>query len=132
MESLAVISFFSGLIVFFLMLVVGILLIRHRQLIMYFKSAFTFIREDYDAEEELVYGSFLSDMFDAFRFGCYTLGMKAAKGEPFGINRSIVLLGKLLVFYSFLGILLSFFVTIIMINVSNVNTDMLNGFFRNF
>lgn len=131
METLAIIGLFVNLVISFLPITVGVLLIRHRQVIFYFKSAFTFIREDYEVGEALDHRNFFRDMWDVFRFACSALGVKAArdKNTVFGINRLVVFLGKLFVVYGIIVIIMSLLSAMITILALEIQMDQLRNIF---
>ena len=129
MTLLAIIKFF--LVVFGCIITVlgGVILIRHRQLIEYFKKAFTFIREDYQPEIEAEYGNFFTESIAALKFGIKSLGKNDSTNvfhgdKTFEINKILVLIGKLLVVTGILGIIVIFIGTIWMLATSHINIDL--------
>ncbi|WP_298516929.1 hypothetical protein [uncultured Kordia sp.] len=130
MGILAIIKLFIAIIGFGITILTGILLIRHRQLIEYFKSSFSFIRDDYQAEKEIEYGDFFSELFKAIKYGFTSLGKSNSrtafnenKGKSNEINRILVLIGKLMIVTGVLGILISIVGTLWMIFESRVNIN---------
>lgn len=98
-------------------ILVGTLLIRHRQLIAYFKNSFTFIKEDYQSEIEVTYGNFFNESFKAFKYGIKSIRKSESShvyhdDKTNEINQILVLTGKLLVVSGILGIIIAFIGTI--------------------
>lgn len=129
MTLLAIIKFFLVVFGCIITILGGVLLIRHRQLIEYFKSAFTFIREDYTAEIEVKYGNLFKESVEAFKYGVKSIG-KSESTNAYGedqtneINQILILLGKLLVITGILGIVVIFIGTIWMLVTSQININL--------
>lgn len=113
MKLIAIINFFLTIFGFVTVILSGLLLIRHRKLIFYFKDTFSFIREDYSPEIEVTYGNFFKESLEAIKFGFRSL-MKSTSQDIYNndkvyeINQIIVLIGKLLVLSGVLGIIIAF------------------------
>jgi hypothetical protein len=125
MKLLAIINFLITVFGFVTVILSGILLIRHRQLIFYFKDAFGFIREDYTAEIDVKYGNIFTESIAAIKFGFRSL--KSSKSEDIystdktnEINQIIVLLGKLMVLSGVLGVLTAFLSSFWMLFISRL------------
>lgn len=129
MTLLAIIKFFAVAFGCVITVLGGILLMRHRQLIDYFKSAFTFIREDYQPDMESEHGHVISESINALRYGMRSLRKSDnasvfGKDETLEINKILVLIGKLLVATGILGIIIIFIGTIWMLSTSHINVDL--------
>ena len=125
MKLLAIINFLITVFGFVTVILSGILLIRHRQLIFYFKDDFGFIREDYTAEIDVKYGNIFTESIAAIKFGFRSL--KSSKSEDIystdktnEINQIIVLLGKLMVLSGVLGVLTTFLSSFWMLFISRL------------
>ncbi|XMO85377.1 hypothetical protein AAFN75_11315 [Algibacter sp. AS12] len=112
MILVGIINFFLALIGNVIAILWGVLLIRHRQCIAYFKNTFTFIKDDYQPELEVNYGNFFSESFEAFKYGIKFLGKNSSaltygKDKTFEINQILVLIGKLLIALGVFGIIVT-------------------------
>ncbi|WP_299017736.1 hypothetical protein [uncultured Polaribacter sp.] len=120
MTLIAILNFFSNVFGFTITILGGILLIRHRQCIAYFKSSFTFIKQDYEPEIVEDYDNIFKEALKAIKYGFSTLKKSNSKQRYFSnqsneINQIIVLIGKLVVFSGILGIITTFISSIWMI-----------------
>lgn len=129
MELLAIIKLFLVILGCVITILTGVLLIRHRQFIEYFKDSFSFIRDDYQAEKEIQYGNIFSALTKAIKYGFKALG-KSSSQTSFDENRSneinqiLVLIGKLIIATGILGIIIIIIGTLWMISVSQVNINL--------
>ncbi|KJD37270.1 hypothetical protein PW52_02305 [Tamlana sedimentorum] len=131
MAFLAILNFIISALSSLISVITGVLLIRHRQVIFYFKSAFSFIKDDYVSEEEINYNGFFKEAIQVLKFGVKSLGKSSSKtvygdNQIFEISILVVLLGKVLVFIGFVGIVLKFIGTIWMLSTSHINIDIFN------
>ncbi|MCB4807931.1 hypothetical protein LG651_06675 [Tamlana sp. 62-3] len=131
MAFLAILNFVIAALSSLISIITGVLLIRHRQVIFYFKSAFSFIKDDYVFEEEINYNGFFKEAIQVLKFGIKSLGKSSSKtvygdNQIFEISILVVLLGKVLVFIGFVGIVLKFIGSIWMLSTSHVNIDIFN------
>jgi hypothetical protein len=90
----------------------GILFIKHRQFIAYFKDAFTFIKSDYQAVQDIQYDNVFSQLASVFKYGIKSMGKSNSqdalvKDRSNEINHILVLIGKVLIVTGLLGILAS-------------------------
>ena len=123
MKLITIINFFVTVLGFVSIILSGILLIRHRQLIFYFKDAFGFIKDDYSPEIDVKYGDFFKESISAIKFGFKSLKQSTSKDiynsdKKNEINQIIVLLGKLLVFSGVIGIITTFISSLWMLFLS--------------
>jgi hypothetical protein len=113
MKLIAIINFFITIFGFVSIILMGIILIRHRQLIFYFKDTFGFIKEDYSPKLDVEYGNFFKESFIAIKFGFKALKKNTSEDiynsdRKNEINQIIVLLGNLVVLSGVLGIITTF------------------------
>lgn len=129
MELLAIIKLFLVILGCIITILTGVLLIRHRQLIEYFKDSFTFIKDDYQAEQEIQYENVFSALERTIKYGLKVLG-KSSSQESFGgntsneINQILVLIGKLIIVTGILGIIIIVIGTLWMIAESEINVNL--------
>ncbi len=129
MTLLAIIKFFLVVFGSIITILTGVLLIRHRQLIEYFKSSFTFIRKDFQPEKEIKYGNVFKESVETIRYGAKIIG-KSEATDAYGedtsneINKIVVLIGKLLVISGILGIIIILIGTFWMISTSQLNINL--------
>ena len=129
MTLIAIIKFFVVVFGCTITVLSGVLLIRHRQLIEYFKSSFTFIREDYSSKIEVKYGNVFKESFEALKYGIKSIRKSEStdvyhEDNTNEINQILVLLGKLLVATGILGIIIIFIGTIWMFWTSRINVSL--------
>jgi hypothetical protein len=129
MELLAIIKLFSVILGCVITILTGVLLIRHRQLIEYFKDSFSFIRDDYQADKEIQYGNILSEMARAIKYGFKALRKSSSQTSFYEnksneINQILVLIGKLIIAIGILGIIIIIIGTFWMISESQVNVNL--------
>lgn len=128
-EPLAIIKLILVILGCIITILTGSLLIRHRQLIEYFKDSFTFIKDDYQAEQEIQYGTVFSELGRTIKYGLKALG-KSSSQESFGgnrpneINQILVLIGKLIIATGILGIIIIVIGTLWMISESKINVNL--------
>lgn len=127
MTLIAIIKFFLAVFGFTITILGGILLVRHRQLIEYFKDSFTFIRENYSSEIEVKYGNILNESVQAFKYGIKSIQKSESNNiyrKENEINQILVLIGKLLIVTGILGIITVFIGTIWMLSTSQINFNL--------
>jgi hypothetical protein len=129
MELLAIIKLFSVILGCVITILTGVLLIRHRQLIEYFKDSFSFIRDDYQADKEIQYGNIFSALARAIKYGFKALGKSSSQtsfdeNKSNEINQILVLIGKLIIATGILGIVIIIIGTLWMISESQVNVNL--------
>jgi hypothetical protein len=129
MTLIAIIKFFVVVFGCTITILSGILLIKHRQLIEYFKSSFTFIREDFSAKIEVKYGNVFKESVAAIKYGIKSI-RKTESADVYHddstneINQILVLIGKLLVATGILGIIIILIGTIWMLWTSRINVSL--------
>lgn len=132
METLAV---FTLILLFFaevLTILLGTLLIRHREVLNYFKDTFSFIKADYNPSLEIEHQSFLEGIFNTFKNALRLLGdgnlyqdsVNENDNKSFEINQIITLIGQVLIISGILAILITLGSTIWMIMESDIKINL--------
>lgn len=109
-------------------IITGLLLIKHREVIAYFKDSFTFIRDDYSSEYELADMSFFSGLSNVFSYGVKMLTNSqapthAAEDKTTSPHRLLIVTGQLMIIGGLLGIFLVITGTIWMMMNSQISVD---------
>ncbi|MEL6672853.1 MAG: hypothetical protein AAFR61_11700 [Bacteroidota bacterium] len=114
-----------------LTLILGVLLVRHRELIAYFKGTFSFIRDDFDPYLQVAHSGFLAGVKEVIQDGVGQI--ESANTSPdeqaqskiaVRINRIIVLTGRIIILLTVISMLLSIGLTIWMIYTSQVTINL--------
>ena len=108
MTEFAIVNFLLAFVACVITIATGLLLARHRKVLLYFKGVFSFIRDDYydGAQEE--YPNLISEMLNVITYGFSILSGSTGRDETIGVERLLVLLGRLTILTGIIGMVAAF------------------------